>query len=256
MASTCGSPAEFRGGLLTELRSRVGCDGALLRPGAHWAGSNTQYLDEGPRFTDIYVRHRERYKPDLAHWCTLSSGSAPFVDTLIYPTREQGRMAVYSEAIRPAGICSILAMPLAHRGQSVGLVFLFRRGRARPFSDDDVAALAPVARGFGFAEWAVTQSFRSHEHAPRAAIIAPSQPPEIERFRNAFEGLAPRERRVALMISDGLQSKEIASLLGTSFHTVRAQTLRVYHKLGVQSRTHLARLVHVAATAGRLSGSG
>jgi DNA-binding CsgD family transcriptional regulator len=240
-ASHCRSLDEFRAELLAGLCDLVGCDGALLRPGARWTDAAPLYHDEsGPRFTDAYVTNRDRYAPELTRWCALANGHAPIVDTMTYSSLEQGRLAVYSEVLRPSKIRSILALPLSHRAQIIGLIFLFRKGSARPFNADHVALTTPLTSGLSLADWAVSQTFPTRPTpapAPQASRV-------IERFRLAHQALGAREKQVAALIAQGLSSKEIANLLGTSMHTVRAQTTCLFRKLAVHSRVDLARWLH------------
>lgn len=61
------------------------------------------------------------------------------------------------------------------------------------------------------------------------------------RPRGAGE-LTPAEQRVVDLAVDGLSNKEIARALFVSVHTVEVHLSRAYAKLGVRSRTQLARL--------------
>jgi DNA-binding CsgD family transcriptional regulator len=60
--------------------------------------------------------------------------------------------------------------------------------------------------------------------------------------------LTPAEGRIALLVADGKSNKDVAAELFISVHTVEAALTRVYSKLGVSSRTQLARAL---ATVGR-----
>jgi DNA-binding CsgD family transcriptional regulator len=60
------------------------------------------------------------------------------------------------------------------------------------------------------------------------------------RRRGPTAGLSPRERIVASGFAAGRTHKEIASELGVSPHTVRAQLAQVYRKLGVSDKAMLA----------------
>jgi len=51
----------------------------------------------------------------------------------------------------------------------------------------------------------------------------------------------PGERRVAELAASGLSNKQVAEQLPLSVYTVQAHLSRVYAKLGVGSRTQLAR---------------
>ena len=54
-------------------------------------------------------------------------------------------------------------------------------------------------------------------------------------------GLTPTERRVAELVAQGLQTKQVAGRLFVSPKTVEGHLTRIYGKLGVGSRTELAR---------------
>jgi DNA-binding CsgD family transcriptional regulator len=56
-------------------------------------------------------------------------------------------------------------------------------------------------------------------------------------------GLTNAERRVATLVAEGLTNREIAARQFTTVGTVEAHLTRIYRKLGVRSRTQLARAV-------------
>jgi DNA-binding CsgD family transcriptional regulator len=59
------------------------------------------------------------------------------------------------------------------------------------------------------------------------------------------DGLTTREREVALLVSDGLRSREVAERLGIASQTVKSHLKTIFDKLGVRNRVELARrLVH------------
>ncbi len=73
----------------------------------------------------------------------------------------------------------------------------------------------------------------------------------VERVENELRRARPRprrdreltnaERRVAALVADGRTNAEVASQLFTTVATVEAHLTRIYRKLGVRSRTELAR---------------
>ena len=63
------------------------------------------------------------------------------------------------------------------------------------------------------------------------------------RRRWSLDGLAPREKEVALEYSRGRTHKEIARALSVSPETVRKQIQQVYRKLGVRDKGELATLL-------------
>jgi DNA-binding CsgD family transcriptional regulator len=65
---------------------------------------------------------------------------------------------------------------------------------------------------------------------------------ERVRKRSAGSGseLTPQERRVAVLVSDGLTNREVAATLFVSTNTVETHLRHLFQKLGVRSRTELA----------------
>jgi DNA-binding NarL/FixJ family response regulator len=59
--------------------------------------------------------------------------------------------------------------------------------------------------------------------------------------------LTPQELRVALQVAEGLSNQEVAARLFLSHKTIEVHLGHIYDKLGVRSRTGLARLVHSGA---------
>jgi DNA-binding CsgD family transcriptional regulator len=59
--------------------------------------------------------------------------------------------------------------------------------------------------------------------------------------RRRHEGLSPAERRIAALAADGRTNREIATELCLAISTVETHLSHVYAKLGVRSRTELAR---------------
>lgn len=57
-------------------------------------------------------------------------------------------------------------------------------------------------------------------------------------------GLSEMERRIAILASEGRTNQEIAAAAVVSVKTVEANLTKAYRKLGVRSRTELARVVH------------
>jgi DNA-binding CsgD family transcriptional regulator len=59
--------------------------------------------------------------------------------------------------------------------------------------------------------------------------------------RTRQEGLTPAERRVAVLVAEGRTNREVAAALFLTERTVASHLSHVYAKLGVRSRTELAR---------------
>ena len=61
------------------------------------------------------------------------------------------------------------------------------------------------------------------------------------------DALTASERRVAELVAAGLSNKEVAAQLFISVHTIEAHLSHVYAKLGIRSRTQLARRLSASA---------
>ena len=59
--------------------------------------------------------------------------------------------------------------------------------------------------------------------------------------RTRTDGLTETEHRVAALVATGKSNKQVASELFVTVHTVESNLTRIYEKLGVRSRTKLAR---------------
>ncbi len=103
-----------------------------------------------------------------------------------------------------------------------------------------VAAVRLVASGEAMLSPSVTRTLLSHLGDPEAS----------ERRRIARERLATlteREREVAVAVGSGASNAEVASSLFMSEATVKAHVSRLFTKLDVASRVHIAIVVHDAA---------
>ncbi|MFE2017435.1 AAA family ATPase [Streptomyces sp. NPDC059499] len=78
---------------------------------------------------------------------------------------------------------------------------------------------------------------RAQEELRAAGENAGAPPPGV------LDALTPQELRIAGLVADGLSSKEIAAQLFLSPRTVEYHLYKIYPKLGIGSRTDLARLV-------------
>jgi DNA-binding CsgD family transcriptional regulator len=61
--------------------------------------------------------------------------------------------------------------------------------------------------------------------------------------RSREEGLTPAERRVATLVAEGRTNKEVAAALFLGERTVASHLTHIYAKLGIRSRTELARVL-------------
>ena len=68
-----------------------------------------------------------------------------------------------------------------------------------------------------------------------------------------WASLTEAERTLAELVADGMTNRQAAEQLFISHHTVDAHLRHIFHKLGINSRVTLARLVAVHTPAGERS---
>ncbi|MBW3659818.1 MAG: helix-turn-helix transcriptional regulator [Actinobacteria bacterium] len=113
------------------------------------------------------------------------------------------------------------------------------RGVARP----ELQARARVHSSRG---WLVLHGIRLEGAASNqvAVIVEPARPAEIAPLIVQAYALTRREREVTELVLQGLATKEIATRLFLSAHTVQDHLKAVFEKVGVRSRRELvARMV-------------
>jgi predicted ATPase/DNA-binding SARP family transcriptional activator/DNA-binding CsgD family transcriptional regulator/Tfp pilus assembly protein PilF len=172
-------------------------------------------------------------------------------------------LAIYHELADQAGVAACLAGIggiLAGQGQLRRAVELFGAAAARqaaagvppvrpaeyePALATARARLGPAAATAAWAAgaaaapeqavaWAMTEAILDAEGGA-GALAADSAP--------AAGGPAPltqRERAVALLMAQGMTNRQIAGELGMAVRTVDTHVTRILHKLGLQSRAHVA----------------
>ncbi len=120
-----------------------------------------------------------------------------------------------------------LPLPLERARTRLALGRALRRAQRR----SDAAAMLETSlagfEGIGAALWAE----RAREELARIGGRAPSG-----------DDLTPTEQRISQLVARGMTNREVAEQLFVTPKTVESALTRVYRKLGVRSRTELARL--------------
>jgi DNA-binding CsgD family transcriptional regulator len=118
-----------------------------------------------------------------------------------------------------------VADPFGRSRALLALGIVRRRARQKRAAREAIEAAVAGFEAIGAAGWAETA---------RA---------ELGRIggRRREEGLSPAERRVAALVAEGRTNREVAAALFLGERTVESHLSRVYTKLGVRSRTELAR---------------
>jgi DNA-binding CsgD family transcriptional regulator len=79
--------------------------------------------------------------------------------------------------------------------------------------------------------------FGVHGRAELLAVARQERVPPDR--RRALEGLSPRERQTVSLLLTGLPERDVACILGVSFHTLHQYVKNTYRKLGLRSRPEL-----------------
>ena len=134
----------------------------------------------------------------------------------------EGATAAAEQAVE---IHAALGLPFEHARSLLVLGEVQRRAKARKAARETLTAAAEAFERLGAHRWA------ERAKAERARIGG----------RTTIEGLSETELRVAELVAAGKSNKEVAAELFVSVRAVEANLSRVYAKLGIESRTELAR---------------
>jgi DNA-binding CsgD family transcriptional regulator/tetratricopeptide (TPR) repeat protein len=135
----------------------------------------------------------------------------------------EGALAELEQA---AELAAQVRIPLERGRSLLALGATHRRARHKAAARDSLESARALFEGMGAAVWAD----RAAAELGRVGGRAPSS-----------GDLTPTERRVAELVAEGLQTKQVAAALFVSPKTVEGHLTNIYAKLGVHSRTELAR---------------
>jgi DNA-binding NarL/FixJ family response regulator len=113
-----------------------------------------------------------------------------------------------------------------------------RRARRAAEARPHLRAAAEAFGRLGMAPW---------ERRAAAELRAAGEAPE-RAAPAALDALTPQELRIARLVAEGASNREVAARLFLSPRTVEYHLYKAYPKLGVATRTELARMVSAAGT--------
>lgn len=215
------APVELHGVVLDWLIGQVGCDSAIfvpaldrkLRPVERNKGA---FL----HLHGLYARDPKRYQPGLQRGHAALGRDRLYVDLDVYSSRERSELPFYADIVRPQRISSQLVIAVDFHGCRRATIHLCRHGAALRFGSSLVDRLRAIVPALGLID----------------AASSTRSPPAVQ----GDPGLGPRELEVARLAGRGLETKEIAALLGTRPATVRNQLHAIFRKLDVSNRAELA----------------
>jgi DNA-binding CsgD family transcriptional regulator len=108
-----------------------------------------------------------------------------------------------------------------------------RRRRRRRDAREQLRAAQELFDASGLAAFAHRASVELHATS------------EAARHRNgeADDGLTPQEAEIARLVAEGSSNRQVAAQLFISHHTVEYHLRKVFRKIGVSTRTQLARAI-------------
>ena len=118
-----------------------------------------------------------------------------------------------------------------------------RRARRPAASRRPLYRALTVFNGLGAEPWAARAMTELAAAGGRAGNGTSPWSPSSPSSPSALDSLSPQELQVARAVGQGLNNIEAAAALFVSRKTVEAHLTRAYRKLGVRSRTELARLL-------------
>lgn len=215
---------------LARLAQRCGGRAAGLR--IEGACFTQRWVGLEPSFNAAYVEHYWREDP----WVLAAQGtSSRFVGhgEKIVSRRDLEKSAFYNDLSRPYGLDDLVGGVLTREpGKLVSVGVMGERGVR--FGDEQsqvIERLLPhLTRAIHIGERLLGSPFGD------------LRPTLDERLRCTY-GLSRAEARIAILIAHGRAPKEAASMLGTSWNTVRTHLSRVFLKTRTRKQSELASLI-------------
>ena len=141
-----------------------------------------------------------------------------------------------------------LQQALARKGLDIPIIFV--SGKAD--IETSVRAMKGGAIDFLTKPFAYGELLAAVQVALARSRTSITEHDALNRDREAFEKLTPRERQVCIRIAQGLLNKQVGFELGTTEKTIKVQRAHVIAKLGAKSLADVVRLVERLRGAGML----
>jgi DNA-binding CsgD family transcriptional regulator len=209
-----------------------------VREFAGSAAGGTPYLRWRPDLIEAYVRAKRlpEAAAELAAFGKFeATGLGPWAAATLARSRallaDEGVVDdAFAEALR---LCTDTVSPFERARTQLLYGERLRRAGRRLDSRAELRAALEEFERLGTSSWAE----RAREELRASGETVRKRDPAL------VDELTPRELEIALQVADGGTNKEVAARLFLSPRTVELHLGRVYRKLGIRSRTELARLM-------------
>jgi DNA-binding CsgD family transcriptional regulator len=214
------------------------------------AVSELRLADRHYRELDLREPGQYWQLPDLLD-ALVAAGELDEAESLVAPWEERALALDRAWALAIAGRAR--ALLAAARGDLDGAFGLFERAVAEHERSQDpfqhartqlaLGATQRRAKQRGKARGTLERSLATYEQlgAPLWADQARAELARIGGRTSSGDELTEAERRIAELVAAGHTNRETAAALFVTVHTVEAALTRTYRKLGIRSRSELAR---------------
>jgi DNA-binding CsgD family transcriptional regulator len=184
----------------------------------------------------------------------ITVGELDEAEQILLPWEERARALDRAWALALCARCR--ALLLAARGDVVGALDQFDRALVEHARSVDPFHHARTLLAFGMTQRRAKRRAAARATLERALEIferlgAPLWSERAEGELARIGGRAPSkgeltesERRIAVLVADGRTNREVAAALFLGQRTVETHLTHIYAKLGIRSRTELARRLH------------
>lgn len=195
----------------------------LQRPVGHNLNESdlNRYLDE---FTGT----------DYSRWVSIRGRKLVFKESDYFDTETREKEPYFQELLKIKDIYYALQATIAHSGDFLGVICLYRKSNRSDFSDDDIFLL----------EQLVPHLENRSVMQKRMNRIENSETTMDNKSFDAYNfvrnySMTAREIEVLGLLLEGLSNEEICDIINISPNTLKKHSLNIYHKLGIKNRWEL-----------------
>jgi DNA-binding CsgD family transcriptional regulator len=224
LALEAASRSEFRARVLEALAPAVSFESAIYYTRGEREMST---INKDPRLLARFVANQRAYIDELRPiQVAATSQGGVAIDTDVFGPSERACRAVYREILEPQSMRSMMHVFVQVPGRAPRVLVLGRHDRlTRDFRERDVRTAQSLIPLLSVAE-----------------ALWEARPTKAVSREDLWHTLTAREREIATHAAAGLRNQEIGDACGTSVNTVRKQLVAIFRKLGVTTRTELARI--------------